>query len=184
MNGRIKVIIAAIALLVICLSVLIILPASQPQPPASNSSQFDPSQYDFVDGFSEDIALVYVNKKHGFITRTGEVIAKPQFDFAIAFKYGYAAVKLDGKYGSIDREGNILLSDDELDGINSFGEDHFASVTKQGKFGLINTKGEYLLEPIYDYIDFEPKNGFRKFAIGDQVGFIDKDGNIATKSEF
>ncbi|GHV05312.1 hypothetical protein AGMMS50229_08190 [Campylobacterota bacterium] len=183
MNRRIKII-GAITLLMICLSFAIILLVSQPQLPTNNSSQFDPSQYDFVDGFSEDIALVYVNKKYGFITRTGKIIAKPQFDFAFGFKYGYAAVKLDGKYGSIDREGNIILADDELDGINSFGEDHLASVTKQGKFGLINTRGEYLLEPIYDYIDFEPKNGFRKFAIGAKIGFIDKDGNIATKSEF
>lgn len=56
--------------------------------------------------------------------------------------------------------------------------DNYYLVRKNGKFGLLNSKGKTLIECKYDYIDF---NFYKKYflaAIDNKVGVIDINGNV------
>ena len=51
--------------------------------------------------FSEGLARVTINKKDGYIDKTGKMIITPQFDYAYNFSEGLAAVQINGKWGYI-----------------------------------------------------------------------------------
>lgn len=78
----------------------------------------------------EGMFRIKLNDKIGFANMEGNIIIKPIYDFALPFENGYARInygghiKLVGEYESIEG----------------------------GKWGLINTKGETVLHPIYDRI--------------------------------
>ncbi|OOX98570.1 hypothetical protein BOP98_03125, partial [Campylobacter coli] len=54
-------------------------------------------------------ALVELNRKWGFIDKSGKIIAKPEFDYVGDFKKGLALVELNGKWGFIDKSGKIVI---------------------------------------------------------------------------
>ena len=107
--------------------------------------------------FSEGFAPFRQNDKYGYIDKTGKIVIPLQFDRAQPFSEGLAAVYMrsKSKYGYIDKTGTMViplqfdhaepfcgglarvdmghLIRDRLDG------EHF-----EGKFGYINTKGEYI----------------------------------------
>lgn len=75
-------------------------------------------------------------------------------------------------------DGNIIFNNLEqqlsfIDGI--------AVIVKEGKFGLVNPKGQYIVEPIYDYIS-GLHDGMYSFFIQDITGFV-KIGYFNNKGE-
>ena len=56
-----------------------------------------------------------------------------------------------------------------------------AIIAKEGKFGLVNSKGEYIVDPIYDYIS-EFSDGMATFFIQDITGIV-KIGYFNNKGE-
>lgn len=65
-------------------------------------------------------------------------------------------------------DGNIIFNN--LEQQLSF-VDGIAVIVKEGKFGLVNPKGQYIVEPIYDYIS-ELHDGMSAFFIQDITGFV------------
>ncbi len=108
--------------------------------------------------------------KAGYIDKTGKFIIKPQFDLADSFNNGIARVRKDGKYGYIDKAGEYFVLP-HFDAAEPFFENLAAvnigkrpsenrTVTRKGKieiekkyffgkWGYINTKGDYIVEPKY-----------------------------------
>lgn len=69
------------------------------------------------------------NQKIGFANMAGEVVIKPQYDFAYPFqKGGYAVFNIGG----------VLTKDGEY------------SSYKGGRWGVINAKGDIIVEPKYE----------------------------------
>ncbi|MFH5163641.1 WG repeat-containing protein [Campylobacter coli] len=55
------------------------------------------------------MAKVELNRKYGFIDKSGKIVIEPKFDGVGNFSEGLAKVKLNGKYGFIDKSGKIVI---------------------------------------------------------------------------
>jgi hypothetical protein len=55
------------------------------------------------------MAIVEVNKKHGFLDKTGKMAIQPFLEAFSSFSEGLAAIKLSGKYGYMDGSGKIII---------------------------------------------------------------------------
>src|SRR5689334_17646234 len=58
---------------------------------------------------SEDLFVITVNSKRGFINKTGKVIIEPRFDEVEDFSENLAAVKVGDWWGYIDKTGSIVI---------------------------------------------------------------------------
>lgn len=65
------------------------------------------------------------------------------------------ASKLDDKWGFVDLRNNVIVpyEYDEVTELNEYG---FAGVKKDGKWGVINSNGEIILEPTYESNEISP----------------------------
>ena len=102
---------------------------------------------------AESLIPIYQNKKYGFINFSGDVIIKPQFDYVSSFnEYGVATVmkKIDGQtqYGLLGPYG--LLTDINFWDIGGFHEGIARVRDTNGKYGFLDTKGKWIVEPVYD----------------------------------
>ncbi len=99
--------------------------------------------------------------KYGLIDSSGKVILKPTYTMLYPFKDGLAQatddlMDKDGvysanrKYGYIDMQGKVAIPF-KFDETNDF-DNGSALVKLNGKSAFINTKGEFIFEPIYDQL--------------------------------
>jgi len=65
-------------------------------------------EYDYMASFSEGLARVVVNGKHGYVDAAGRTIVEPKFDCGWEFSRGLARVSLDRKEGYIGRTGQYV----------------------------------------------------------------------------
>lgn len=100
----------------------------------SNADNIDwaiPPQYDdAANKFRENLAMVKVNGKVGFIDLYNRFIIEPVYDDVDdmdGFHQGVAAVKKDGKWGYINKEGECVIPF-EYDAADAFDEDLIAPV--------------------------------------------------------
>jgi hypothetical protein len=158
--------------------------------------------YDTVGYFSQGLAVVAKDKKYGYINLNGDEVIKLQYVNAAAFGNGYARVseKFTGKNRkSIGRLINLkgeVLTGTKYD-IESFVSGNLASFSLTDAksedpfiYGLINTKGQVVAQPIYKEI-FDFSDGLAKVMIykKDKVfneynpnyGFIDINGKEIVK---
>ena len=103
----------------------------------------------------------------------------------IEIKNLYPAIKntKEGKfYGYIDISGSFVINPIYLSAYN-FNSSSLAVVQVQEGFGLINKKGEYVLEPNYNSIsDFKENRAI--FVLNDYMGVINEKGNIITNKKY
>lgn len=66
-------------------------------------------KYDYAYNSSEDLALVRLNDKYGYIDKQGNEVIPLKYDDAYNFSNGLARVELAGKYGYIDKQGNEVI---------------------------------------------------------------------------
>jgi hypothetical protein len=100
-------------------------------------------QFDNVGRFSEGLAAVELNKKYGFIDRTGSIVIPFHFDYAYSFSEGLAQVTQAEKCGFINKTGHLVIPYQFNFPTNPF-SGGLASVK-------VNTKKDY----IWIYIDRE-----------------------------
>jgi hypothetical protein len=87
----------------------------------------------------------------------------------------------NGKTGFRDLDGNIVIKA-IYESAEMFSEEHSA-VEIDGKWGLINEKGEYVIEPQYDFLG-GLHNGLVSFRQNDLTGFLDVNGNVKIEPKF
>ncbi len=109
-------------------------------------------------GFSEGLAYVkYADKGgYGYINENGKDVIEPWYREAGEFSHGLAPVK-DSNYKYIDKEGNVVIEGD-YSWIGAFTKDGYAAVEQDGKYGIIDTNGEWLFEPQFSvdtYYDWQ-----------------------------
>lgn len=125
--------------------------------------------------FSGKYAAIADGREWGYIDTKGKWIIEPQYKLALPFSAGYALVDdVDGKSFYIDSK-NQKLKVPEADKLYSFNENGVALIKVGDKLGLINTKGQFVLEPKYEVIK-KFDNGYARFRDNGKWGIIDTKG--------
>lgn len=134
----------------------------------------------FTDNIKDSITVFFHNEKRGFLNvYTGEVVVPAKFDRAWVFSEGLGAVVMDSKVGFVNSKGEFIIPcqynylRDYKNKIDFLFKDGFCTVTNDnGKHGLIDKTGKWVVDPEYDYIN-KPVNGFRIIQKGDNYGLLD-----------
>jgi len=139
-----------------------------------------PMILDYANDFDKGHALIEVDGKKGIINTKGRQVVKAQYEYLENFnRYGVARAKNDSAYGLIDLQGSEILPF-EYERIGEFG-DSLAMISKEGKYGYVNSKGEIQIPLKYDFNTeamvwgvFE--SGYAKFKEGDKYGLLNTTG--------
>ena len=119
-------------------------------------------------------------------THTGKIIIPAQYQRAWNFSEGIAAVYDEGLVSFINASGEPAFSSTfplhyglNFDDIAfQFHDGLCVMLTMDGKWGLINTQGEWVVNPIYNAMD-APYHGYRRVYDGDHYGLLTNDGSLA-----
>lgn len=158
-------------------------------------------------GFQEGLGEVEVNGKWGFINSAGEIAIKPKFNQVYPFAEGIAMVRsgaifnresaallgLAGRWRHIDKKGRPAYKKSGFYASGSFSESFSRAcvlgkstgfLTREEKFGFINTKGKMVIPAKYDDVypfseglaAFDDPNG--------KMGYIDAMGEIVIETRY
>ncbi|MBO7598623.1 MAG: WG repeat-containing protein [Bacteroidales bacterium] len=155
-------------------------------------------QFEDVDCYMlEDFGLApaKINGKWGYVNAKGKWIIKPKFDWASKFYNSYTTIKLNERQGIINKKGKYYLfpSEPAFDDIEERDFDHlpYARISKRNmynltydKIGLVDKKGNILIEPKFAKIKFFKGVIMAKEAYNGKWGIIDKRGNWIQKPIF
>jgi hypothetical protein len=108
--------------------------------------------FEKAEDFEEGLAEVKNDGKWGFINKKGEIVIKPQFYETHPFSFGLSQVAFGPKekHGYIDSTGNFIIKP-QFDNASAFVNDK-AWVLQNGKWGLINKDGKFVINPTYKEI--------------------------------
>jgi hypothetical protein len=128
------------------------------------------------------LAAANVKGKWGYIDRTGAVVIKPVYSDAWPFSEGLAEVRTsNGRSGYINKAGKMIGAPISNSGNNPF-SDGLAGVyigePSKGHWGFIDRTGAMVIEPRFEAAG-PFSEGLAMVRIGDQYGFIDREGNYA-----
>lgn len=100
-------------------------------------------------GFSDGLALVFADNRHGFINTKGELVIPLKLGVANSFSEGMAAVEHAhrGKYGFINKQGDFVIEPVYLSARNFYYG--LAAVETTEGWGYINQSNEMVIEPQY-----------------------------------
>ena len=149
----------------------------------------------FLGDNAEDSLVVfrdYDRKYRGFVnTNIGRIIIPAQYDRAWNFSEGLAAVVKDGTISFLNEQGEqafpttfpLCFDDDHEDYAFVFHNGLCVMIDRNHKWGLINTRGEWVIEPVYTEIS-KPYLGYRIVCDGRHYGLLTNDGNGALPMEY
>jgi len=122
--------------------------------------------FTFIDTLSEGLHRVIKNDLYGFINSNGQIVIDPTYKLAYNFNSGLARIIKNKKTGFINKVGiEVILC--EFDFATDFDRYGYAVVNNggrnwlsygnseifgEGRNGIINTKGEIILDLNFDYI--------------------------------
>lgn len=86
------------------------------------------------------------------------------------------------KFGVIDKKGNILL--EALFSNEIFFENGYSSINLEGKWGLINEKGDIIIKPQYKDMGGVFNEGYINAKKNGQWGYIDVNNNVKIDFQF
>lgn len=144
---------------------------------------YDPHRYKLPDG------------QWGFIDKTGKVVIKPTFSDVESFKNGMAEVRtgsfdpgniqaLYGHYGLLKPDGTFLLPPEY--GQLSNRHAGLIAVRKEGQWGYINSKGEFVI-PLHER--FLAASGFKEGLAAVKIrynawGYINASGEVKIPADY
>lgn len=132
--------------------------------------------------FYEDFAKVMINKKYGFIDRSGKIVVPAKYDYAEKFSDGIAWAGManqDSTY--INKEGKIVIRV-KTDYILNFSENLSPALTN-GKYGYVNKNAKKIIDNKFQFAG-KFVDGIAKVKFENKWGFIDKNGNWVIKPIF
>ena len=143
---------------------------------------------------SEDSLVVFRthDRLRGYLNiNTGKIVIPAQYNRAWNFNEGIAAVYNDGIVSFINENGEpafpktfpIRYNDEYSEITFQFHNGLCIMRTVNNKWGLINTQGDWVVEPIYHSID-APYHGYRCMYNGSKFGMLGKDGSVALPPEY
>lgn len=159
-------------------------------------------QFDYASPFNEGLACVAVQDAKGYLSYyyidpTGQTaISNKGWDYADWFRSGANATTVckSNKYAIIDTAGNFL-TDYIFDDVSYFSDGLLGvAISKNGnlKWGFVNEKGEYVVQPTWDYVD-RFSNGMASvysgtvqwgFPSGGVYGCINAEGQLISELQW
>jgi hypothetical protein len=146
----------------------------------------------------DELIVVMVGSKFGYIDRNGSIVIKPQFGAAHSFSQGLARVRAgNGRWGYIDRSGNLVIAPQFGEFIVGAPEDFSEGLALASGctapcpsevWGFIDRKGDFAIKP--QFIDATPfSEGLAAVAVGSpmthkRMGYIDVTGKIVIPPKF
>jgi hypothetical protein len=137
--------------------------------------------FNYIEDFSEGMAVIIANMKWGYIDKTGKVVVQPQFGMAKKFSGGLAAVCVGdcfavdskAKWGFVDKTGNMVI-EAKYDAVDDFSEGLApVRILADEKYTDITGASHYLTEGAHDM------RGIRgRWAYVDRTGQIVIDPNF------
>lgn len=120
----------------------------------------------------------------GFIDQDETYVVFPDsYIYAGQFYAGRAQVAREPeKYGFINTKGEVVIPL-EYFGVSDFSEEGYASVVKNGKYGVIDTNGNYLLRPQFDRADLY-RDGRLAVMKDGKWGYVDSTGAFVIPPRF
>jgi hypothetical protein len=120
---------------------------------------------------NDSLAVFCSENKRGYYNMyTGEIAVPAQYRRAWVFSEGLAAVQRNGNIGFIDHQGNVVI--DFLFPYHGnplsafvFNHGHCVVANTEGKCGVIDKTGQWLIQPEYDTV-----NAFEEYAIVSKSG--------------
>ena len=115
------------------------------------------------------------------IFQTGEVFAESKYNWIGSFYKGVARAYDKDGVTLVNKEGKQLVKSGKYDSIEFFVEG-MTCVSKDGKYGFIDTKGKEVVKPKYDFIGVLSE-GISPAKEGDDWYIINKKGEVLVKIE-
>ncbi|NLI71977.1 MAG: WG repeat-containing protein [Bacteroidales bacterium] len=152
-----------------------------------------PLEYEYISDFRTKLAVAEKNGKYCLLNTKGEEVTPCVYESMEErwygdskvpdFSYGLLKVGFEGKFGFIDKKGKIKIQAvyDQAENFVSPGQ---SWACKGGKWGMINAKGETIIDFILDEIHFERKDiGYIVVTLNGKVDVVDYSGNILSNSD-
>lgn len=134
--------------------------------------------------FYEDLAILDINGRYGYITRDNEWKIKPRYEMAWPFKDGYAKVKKNGEWIYINKQGEeVDLATSSRSIISPVKIPKVNRQMANGKWGFTDNQGKWLINPRFDYAG-SFSDGLAPVQIANQWGYIDTLGSIKIPFEY
>src|SRR5262249_540941 len=149
-------------------------------------------QFEWVEDFSEDVALVSLSGTKEFIDQTGKVVLVPKdFEVINGFTDGLAPGNITNKSsytkGYIGKSGKCEIAP-KASGACEFSEG--GACVPSNKWGFIDTSGRFVIKPQFDEVSYFHE-GMATFTVWDQSkasrhqqGYLDKTGKIVGRPQF
>ena len=144
----------------------------------------------------DSLAVYALPGRRGYINaNTGEIVIdalENTYEKAWIFSEGMAAVVMDGKVGFINAENEVVIpfTFDYSDRITMYDlgyvfHDGYSLMTNcEGDLGMIDARGNWVLEPLYDEIwELEPE-GFRIVLKDNCYGVLDSQWRVVYPAEY
>ena len=97
---------------------------------------------------------------YGYVNSDGKVVIEPQYVYATSFylgdgKYAYAAKEINGvlRWGTVDKEGKPLIPFEYSCLCSRWGPDIQFMREGDYSYGLLDSEGNVILEPMFGYIE-------------------------------
>jgi hypothetical protein len=114
--------------------------------------------------------------KFGVRNSNGKITIPPKYDAIIDNKSSGYWVKKEEKY-QLFVENGYSTSDTLFEEVNLFFEGR-AVVKSDGKWGVIDDVGQWIIEPSYDFSDIKVHEGILPYQIGEKWGYVQMDKKI------
>ena len=149
----------------------------------------------YLNEYTDDSLVVFRSKdreKRGFINiNTGRIVIPAQYDRAWNFSEGLAAVIKEGELSFINEKGEQAIpmtfpfhfDDDHAHYAFQFHDGLCVMISWDHKWGLINTRGEWVVEPIYTEIK-KPRFGYRIVSESERYGLLTSAGKTVLPLEY
>ncbi|HNJ29053.1 MAG TPA: WG repeat-containing protein, partial [Ferruginibacter sp.] len=126
--------------------------------------------------FNEGYTAVRLDMKWMYFDSTGRAVTEAIYEDAYSFSGGLAPVAQNNQYGFINSTGQLVIPF-QFSNARGFTEGLAPAANAKGFWGFINTKGEWVIKPAYDFTgNFE--EGEARVIKDNKVMYIDHQGKV------
>jgi hypothetical protein len=141
-----------------------------------------PFSYDNISVSSDSLLIARQGAHSVLLDRRGNRLLKLPYPTVHPFLEGFAVVKKENRCGLINRWGTLVLPMDYKD-ICYSGGNCVQLTTLEGKLGLADTTGAFLLPPVYDKLQLV-LGGLGRIEKDNLTGFVNDQGKVVIPLQY